>query len=279
MADPHLPLDIIIYELPKYLITVDQVRLGRTCKKLYEHHRGCITFIDDAKVNKCIHLLPTFTSLTDLQVTGSMITDDTLTKLTRLQTIRFHFNESVTTTALSVLTNLTAIHFGPDADKIIIDEACLSNLPSLTKLWGCRSITNDTLTKITSLTTLDIDTCTQITDSGLAQMTGLRCLRIGRNRIVTDLSLIKLTNLCILSGPGSLSDNTLSKLTSLTYIDIFGSWNITENGLRSLPNLRGCPCYARPVSKEFIDSKLVTKELEKKVYDMLYILPTFTESV
>ena len=208
-----------------------------------------------------------------------MITDDTLTKLTRLQTIRFHFNESVTTTALSVLTNLTAIHFGPDADKIIIDEACLSNLPSLTKLWGCRSITNDTLTKITSLTTLDIDTCTQITDSGLAQMTGLRCLRIGRNRIVTDLSLIKLTNLCILSGPGSLSDNTLSKLTSLTYIDIFGSWNITENGLRSLPNLRGCPCYARPVSKEFIDSKLVTKELEKKVYDMLYILPTFTESV
>jgi len=130
-----------------------------------------------------------------------------------------------------------------------ITDTCVSRLVSLTSLdlgfnWH---ITGASLRSLTNLSALDLLCNTVIGDADLAPLTQLTCLDLQDNECISGAALTCLTNLTSLHlcYNERIRDDDLAKMSALTALDLSITRGITGYGLRHLSRLTSlCLNYA-----------------------------------
>jgi hypothetical protein len=127
-------------------------------------------------------------------------------------------------------------HFSVTNDIKAITLRKLSNIQSLI----CnRNVTNYTLSKMTNLTYLHLNSNKIITNKTLGLLKNLKTLYLSNDTLLTENSIKLLTNLENLhcGNNNKLTDNLLNKLTSLQYL--YTGFNYFTNiGFKNLHNLK-----------------------------------------
>eukprot|EP01126_Amoeba_proteus_P063386 TRINITY_DN8739_c0_g1_i1.p1 TRINITY_DN8739_c0_g1~~TRINITY_DN8739_c0_g1_i1.p1 ORF type:complete len:461 (+),score=89.52 TRINITY_DN8739_c0_g1_i1:49-1383(+) len=233
------------------------------------------------------------TNLKTLDIFNGYVTDVSLLQLTNLTHLRIFdenddsYNCNFSDRSISGLTNLVSLAISIDGDYGITDQA----LVRLTKLrnldiFGENSFTDLSVGCLKELTRLEICYNDKITDSAVLRLSKLEVLNLSGNLMITNEAVRKLetltkltlidnnsiddngiSSLCRLrslsiSGP-SITDFSISKLTSLEFLEIGGSGTkITERGLLPLKNLENIVIYG---SDHQLDRETANKYLRKKV--------------
>ena len=121
-------------------------------------------------------------------------TNESLCKLTQLQTLDCGYNENFTDDSLGKLTQLHTLYC--ENNENFTDES-LGKLTQLHTLFceNNENFTDESLGKLTQLQTLDFGNNENFTYASLGKLTQLRTLNFGNNENFTDDSLSKLTQL------------------------------------------------------------------------------------
>jgi hypothetical protein len=184
--NPILPLELFKFEIQKYLDFYEQLRLGATCKELYEGWRMWVTIVPS-------HLTP---------------------------------NNPPECEDLDVVQIIYQHHIGgqreKEADTRLIEFSQM--FPNLTKLEiPNRNVTFDSIIYFTNLTSLSLHPYQEIdNDNRLSKITTLTYLDTGKN-MVKAANILALTNLQILVLNGDIDRNTdmsFASLTNLARLDI-----------------------------------------------------------
>lgn len=113
------------------------------------------------------------------------------------------------------------------------------NLEHITTLICNDGIRCSIIEKMYNLMSLNCGSNKYIKDSTIAQLKQLKYLDCGIYGIeLTEKTLLSLPNLVSISRDKNITDNTLRQLTNLTYLNCYYNFNITENSIASLVNLR-----------------------------------------
>jgi tetratricopeptide (TPR) repeat protein len=190
------------------------------------------------------------TNLTRLKINNHWtITDDTLSRLTKLIHLTLKDCDKITDIGISPLTNLTSLKivFTYEDEKECcseITDAGLSRLTNLTNLGVPRSqgrmrITDDGLSRLTNLTKLNLDDNFTITDVGILRFKKLISLNLFCNNVITDVAVSQLTNLTRLNLGANhiITDDAVSLLTNLTRLDLENNDTLTNVGISRLMKL------------------------------------------
>lgn len=158
---------------------------------------------------------------------------------------------------LKELTNLTTLKMDFNSINQSVDDEVISKLTSLTSLEigdGCNSIKNS-LSKLTNLTHLYVRGDYILTDTVLSHLTNLVDFSVsgdlGHISEVSLSCLTRLNNLKLFSFRSrcqTISDNSISRLIRLENLQLFGTDLITAETILSLTNLKSLR-----VSKKNID--------------------------
>lgn len=162
------------------------------------------------------------TSIKELQIADSNISDDFIVNFTQLEYLAP--NDNITDKSLKFLTNLKALN-----------------------LQNNRSITIDGLRSLTSLIDLDLNMNMDTNITEINHLTNLTRLDLSNNNTITDVAIDKLTMLkeLNLSRNNTITDNALTKLSNLTLLNLCFHFydGITAEGINKLPNLEKVYLY------------------------------------
>lgn len=167
-----------------------------------------------------------------------------LIKLTRLESLNLCYNKVITIRTVIQLTNLTklglscnhTVYHGYCHNKLSIKP--LKNLTNLDLSYN-DVIENSDLIEIGSqLRYLNLVCNDTISDNSLSTLTNLTSLDLSDNNTITDNSILKLAKLKILKLTSTkISDKSLQTLTNLTELESFYNDQITDDSLSKLTNL------------------------------------------
>lgn len=208
---------------------------------------SCNSWIEDGTLAKLTHLQ-------SLQLNDpwyySIITESSLSLLTNLTELSVENNTKITDLSVNNLTNLTKLK----AFNSSITEVSLQTLTNLRSLEGSWRFADDTIAKLSYLTTL---TCHSLSTREAKSFTQLKSLSIYHPSqecfpFLTQLTEIKihggdvydgclmlLTNLSILDIKycSAVSNKGVKNLTQLTHLNIASTEDIDNHGISGLTNL------------------------------------------
>jgi serine/threonine protein kinase len=205
-----------------------------------------LTLLD---MSKCIRVtdagLKTLTQLKTLYATGrTIITDDGIVTLKTLTTLRITDSTRITGSCFGSLPLLTALNMTNCWQIPGENVATLTNLTVLRAL-GCRLITDATFEGLVNLEFLEISDSRQLRDAAIRPLKKLSTLLMNNSNQITDAAFLDerlepvhpfLTNLDI-SNCHEITNDCLSRLTSLTTLSILNCRHITDKGIKTLTNL------------------------------------------
>lgn len=153
-------------------------------------------------------------------------------------------NRKISDDQLTLFTNLTYLklpHYSyASAESRVTDQSIttLTKLQTL-DLRGNNTITDKGLSLLTNITNLDISNNAMITDKALSLLIKIGSLNLHHNSKITDNSLSILTNITNLdiSNNAIITDKALSPLTKLISLKSKGYDNMTNKGLPPLIKL------------------------------------------
>lgn len=193
--------------------------------------------------------LSRLTKLTALNLSRNrQISDEALSTLTSLTNLVLIEQTRITDTSLSLLTRLSSLALGDNSNITDRSLSCLTSLTFLS-LDENRRISDDGLVCLTNLTFLEAGWTARIGDRSLSRLTALTNLSLGSNREedtleegveITDAAIASLTNLLRLTlraGSNSIGDRGLSRLTTLTWLELRENVLVTDAALASLTGL------------------------------------------
>jgi len=210
------------------------------------------------------------TNLTMLTLNyGSTIDNDGLKYLTKLKYLRLNQYSSVNDEAIKHLPSLTFLdltyndHLSTRIDRIsnegvkgltnltklklndLVSDEGIQGLTNLISLKVGESVSGEGLMRLNRLTSLDLTHNDLVKFSHIEHLTStLLKLNLSSNHVIQDEDLIPFT--CLrslkLNYNFDISDNGISKLTGLTFLDIsgdegYGSELISNEGVSNLTNL------------------------------------------
>lgn len=228
--EPVITMDLILYEVMKYLSFRTMTLVGSTCKFLDSQWRLFIkTFppenmMNDHYINPC-----------------DEINNDQLSLFTNLTSLNMGRNSKLTDKSISGLHNLIKLDLGWNKE---IEGYGLMNLARLEKLYmGWNEIvTDEWMGKLSQLTSLRLGFNEKLTSRGLSNLTRLKSLHLGHNRKMLNDGLITLTNLTKLTLGYNMCDlnASISLLVNLESLDLCYNEKITKETLSQLTNLKVC---------------------------------------
>ena len=137
------------------------------------------------------------------------------------------------------IEDLNLSHCYHITDKSIKYIPLITSLKSL-DLSHCQKVTDSSVKYLTSLYNLNITGCYRITDESIVSLSlsiVLKKLSIGQCQRVTDINIGKLTSLTFLDASYLIiSDESISKLTNLTTINLTGS--TVNKSVKNLVNIK-----------------------------------------
>lgn len=174
------------------------------------------------------------TNLTELR--SDVISDALLGTLTKLRTLNV-LRAKVTDNGLTNLCNLTSLRVSHRFDISDFGISRLTKLShlELTKMAG--TVTDLGLSHLVNLTSLSVNG--DITDAGISGLTNLTALNCEENKILTNAGIVGLMNLkAIALGENSnIGDDGIKGLTNLTELSLINGSCITFDGLLILSRL------------------------------------------
>lgn len=213
--------------ISKTIITIKYTRIDKNISEiLTDEHLINMTFIKHMTVLK-----------------GSLITDKGLKLLTNITNLNL-YNNMITNESLNCLHLLTSMVIKLDSNNTISLNTTLIELSELRLkcliLEGDRSIIDDQIKHLTTLSLLNLTFNKLITNNGISNLTSLTTLSLSCNKMITDDSLQLLTNLNALAliCNYKITNNSLRLLTNLMYLDLSYNYTIDDNGISMLTNLR-----------------------------------------
>ncbi|AYV83068.1 MAG: hypothetical protein Hyperionvirus4_33 [Hyperionvirus sp.] len=187
--------------------------------------------------------IETLTNLTKLSIGGDGecidLTARSLTKLSKLRSLGANCNGTIDDQLLASLSHLTSLCLSNDATITNEGIKPLTNLLSL-NLYATRGITEVGFQHLTLLEDLTLDHMDIKSDS-FKYLVNLTSFSMCTPNNLIPEDLLKMTKLGSLALKyqylPSISDDTLSKLTNLTALDLTYNKIITDHGIISLLNL------------------------------------------
>ena len=172
----------------------------------------------------CLHMFPDLKHLL-LSNTDFKITDQHISKLTNLKTLRISGEHDLTDAGLSCLTNLECLDISPDDCIYETDDEIKFNSYNHSRHYSKYEYVQRYKKAVS--------------DKSLSTLTKLTFLRIDGYQLVTDKSIIKLVNLTNLNLRclDHISDHSIGALVSLKHLTIAACKSITDEGLIPLTNL------------------------------------------
>lgn len=106
-------------------------------------------------------------------------------------------------------------------------------------LYCVTNFSDETLSKFTNLTALNLSFDDKITDKSISGLTNLEELSLSYNHLVSDNSVSRLTNLTSLNITMNecVTNESLSLLTNLEYLSMARNMKITDSPISMLTNL------------------------------------------
>jgi hypothetical protein len=191
-------------------------------------------------IREQLQLLPT--RLISLKLDRNSDTEEeTLTKLTQLQTLGILRSGLISDEALATMTSLTRLDV---RENIFISDKALVSLTNLTVLRISQNahISDCSIGQLTRLSRLElVEGSPDVTDKALIRLTRLRRLDLEENDSITDAALVALRSSLVRLGlkyNRVITDAGLSVLTGLTNLDITGAAYITGDALLPLTRLK-----------------------------------------
>jgi hypothetical protein len=170
----------------------------------------------------------------------SMVTDESLTRLTNLTELALPMTTLVSNSALIQLTGLVSLNLDENMSIRGTTLRKLTNLQTLGLSWNNR-IDSSVLTCLTQLTKLDAAYNHRLRGEHLLALSRLRSLNIsGSNMFVSDDQLVQLTSLCTLNlyeNDAITNKGFVRGGTNLTQLTMGCNLRITDLVFRSLGNL------------------------------------------
>jgi hypothetical protein len=129
-----------------------------------------------------------------------------------------------------------------------IKNEVLSKCVNLKSLKCSMRHNNSAINSLTNLVELNLSRSAYINGYGLHNLVKLQTLICGRSTSIMENDLTHLTNLTTLKLNGSITNRMLSKMTTLTSLDLryetyFGTYKIiTDEGIKKLYNLKKLYC-------------------------------------
>jgi hypothetical protein len=193
-------------------------------------------------------ILPIATNLTALGITAgqgvnNLLTDKSLKMCVNLTSLDLTSNSSISDTGVRALTKLTTLNLGGGQFSYMRGFDL--------------HVSNVSLKKLRSLTSLNLSNNQRITDSALLYLPNLVELDISYSSLITNRGLCVLTHLKTLSlrGNATVSDEGLVPLVNLTSLDLNSNQVITDNALMKLTNLLSLvlegSVFSRPVISDY----------------------------
>jgi hypothetical protein len=201
------------------------------CRSLEPKNNSYITDSTLKHLSKCITELDLYCN--------HYITDDGLSQLASLKTLKLWYNSTIAGYGITKLTNLETLVLTINTRITNASIYMLTNLKTLI-LTNNDNITDAGISKLINLRTLaysppyllkdDGFYRSYVTDDSISRLTNLTKLEIGKAKFITDKSIIHLTNLTSLS---IRNQNTVT-LESLTRLKNLKELNCKNSGIYPL---------------------------------------------
>lgn len=188
------------------------------------------------------------TNLTILSIDGDKIKN--INYLTQLQCLCIEEDCEITGDGFSQLTNLTTLHiraydYVEKIDRFInlesltinnmIENSDLLQLTKLTSLIATNNYCIHNINNLTNIRGLSIRGCHNINYNGLSCLTNLNSLETDYNKqLIGNFPNLHTLNIC--GGFNKVKNNTITKFTNLTSLNVTNNRNITD--INSLTNLK-----------------------------------------
>lgn len=216
-------------------------------------------------------ILNHFSTLSNLELMSSKITNTTIMKLTNLTSLTLGSGEKITYEGVSCLTNISNLSVGFcefNAEDQRDFLKIFTNLKSLTlySFSDFRFSTYEYLSNITSLRVSD-----KVPNRFLKHLTNLVVLSAWDG--INDSELMLLSNLISLRIPsGDVTSESISKLTNLTSLDLGWNESISASAIEEAVNLKYLDIRECFAMRGLLDMSKLTK-LESLYVSGVKLLP------
>lgn len=204
-----------------------------------------------------VHLSFQFSQITNIDMSHTRITPDSLKKLTNLRKLRYERCRCDMSDVLIILTQLNSLFLPYYENNSILDLSNFTNLTCLC-LRNSSGISSSSFNTFYNLKKLNVNSCKRITNNDMNHLTNLTCINVV-DTLISNLGIIKLTNLTKLILGDRITDNGINSLFNLRRLYLYSAHQIEGYSLIQLTKLERLTINGSDVTDDYIIKLLQSK--------------------